>query len=183
MHANITNATTHGKHWERFGGLCGLTNTTGLALYITILFLLAIVSTTGNLMILIVIFKNKVFQTPSLLLLGVLAILDLFAGCVVTPIKAIITIEITSMQLIYTFHWLFAGVIFLTLSTMLLISLDRFLHVILLERYNYTKLKIVGKQVIVFTPHSNKSWVFVGALQNPTFNSCCCTLVLFILLL
>lgn len=64
-------------------------------------------------------------------------------GCVVTPIKATITVDL-EFPLTRVFLWMFTGVVLLSISTIMLISFDRFFHVYFLERYNLTKYKLAG---------------------------------------
>ena len=47
--------------------------------------ILAIISTLENVVVIIVIMKNKVLQKPSIILLGILAGVDLLTGAVVIP--------------------------------------------------------------------------------------------------
>lgn len=142
-HNGTLNGTSFGYDWS--GGLCGIPNTTGIHVYTTMLILLAIVSTVENLVVIIIICKNKVLRTPSLLLLGILAGIDFLTGCVVTPIKASIT-QFSDLsdnwETVWAFGVLFMAVVILSMSTVMLISFDRFCHVYFLDNYNPTKKKM-----------------------------------------
>lgn len=130
---------TEYESWS--GGFCQLQSSIGIAVYVTLLILLAIAATVENLLIIIVILRNKIFRTPSLLLLGILSFIDLIIGCIVTPIKASLTLNFHS-TLATAFLWMFLAVILLSLSTVTLVAYDRFFHVYFLERYNFTILKL-----------------------------------------
>lgn len=84
MAANLTNASEHVYEWEKTGGLCQLKGSTGIALYITMLILLAIITSIANLLIIIVICKNDIFRRPSFYLLGILAVIDFLTGKEIT---------------------------------------------------------------------------------------------------
>lgn len=141
--ASLYTNATHRFHWG--GGLCGLRDITVIHIYTTLLILLAIISTIENLVVLVIICKNKVLRTPSLLLLGVLAGIDFVTGCIVTPIKASLTQHPNLFENLVTvkaFAVLFLAVVIFSLSTVMLISFDRFCHVYFLENYNLTKTKM-----------------------------------------
>ena len=66
--------------------MCWLEDVVSIYAYSAVLFLLSTVSTIENLIVLMVIVKNEVLHTASLLLLGVLAVIDLIDGSIVIPI-------------------------------------------------------------------------------------------------
>lgn len=131
-------------------------------MYAIFLTLLALAATIENIIVLMVMYKNPVLRHPSILILGVLALLDLITSSVVTPVKVWLTLmeahwgsEAFEQQrkVIFAFMWMFLGVVFFSLSTVLLISIDRFLHVFLLEKYVLTMKKLVfGLVVSYFIP-------------------------------
>lgn len=112
---------------------------------------LAIISTLENLIVIIVMFKHKALQTPSILLFGALACIDLLTGCIVTPIKIALTFY-QSGFLFHTFWWMFTAVVFFSLATILTISFDRFFHVYFLEKYHVTKKKVGVAMLICWIP-------------------------------
>lgn len=132
-------------------------SSTSIYAYAVVLMLLAAIATIENVVVIIVICKNEVLRTPTIFLLGILAIVDLITASIVTPIKIWLTVVEVSfrsiLSLLYTFLWLFMGVVFFSLSTVLMISLDRFLQVYFLERYTLTMKKLaIGLAMCWITP-------------------------------
>jgi hypothetical protein len=129
------------------GGVCQLDGVATIYLYAVMLIILAVVSSIENLLVIIVICKYEVLQSTSLILLGVLAVIDFITGSIVTPIKVGITLKHDlysyTYQFLHAFLCLFWAVVFFSLSTVLLISIDRFLHVYYLEKYKLTKKKLI----------------------------------------
>ena len=158
--SNVTGNHTYTYHLT--GGLCSLKTTEAVYAYAIFLTLLALVATIENIIVLLVMYKNPVLRTPSILILGILALLDLVTASVVTPIKVWLTIVeshwgseayVQQKKVILAFNWMFIGVVFFSLSTVLLISIDRFLHVFLLEKYYFTiKKLLIGLVLSYFIP-------------------------------
>lgn len=126
-------------------GICRLDSEAGTNVYAALLILLAIVATLENVIVLITLLKNKILQSPSFILLGILACIDFITGAIVTPIKVAVTLSSSrgDWRFKLTFLWIFIAVVFFSLSTVLMISVDRFLHVWLLDRYQLTMWKLV----------------------------------------
>ena len=119
------------------GGLCFLDNKVAIVVYAVFLALLAVIATVENAVILLVIVTNKVLQNPSTLLLGILAFIDLLTSAIVTPIKIWLTVvEVETsflINVVAAFIAMFMTVVFFSLSTVMAISVDRFLQVFFLE--------------------------------------------------
>ena len=145
----IMENTTDSSH-KLAGGICELTGSR-IYFYVAILILLAVISTLENLVVIIVICKHKALRTPSLLLLGILSTIDFLTGCVVTPIKAIITLE-HDWPLFKMFGVMFIVVVVFSFSTIMLISFDRFFHVYYLEKYNLKMGKLSGALFLTWIP-------------------------------
>lgn len=103
--------------------------------------LLMVTSTLGNSMILVTIFNSRSLQTPSYILISSLAVIDLLVGLIGHPLfialayfqiqrkmdMICLTKTITNIIGVY-----FAGISF---ATSLLISIDRYLALTLVQRY------------------------------------------------
>ena len=124
-------------------GICDFGNDAGLTVYTAMLILLALVATIENLIVIIVIGKNRSLQKPSIILLGILAGVDFITGTVVIPIHVVMINTWVSRDFRKNSVFMFLVVMFFSLSTVLAISVDRFLHALRLDRYELTTKKLV----------------------------------------
>jgi len=155
---HTTNVTYYPYHFT--GGLCRLETPAAVYGYAILLTALALIATIENIVVLWVMYRQPVLRQPSILILGVLALVDLITAAIVTPIKVWLTLSeahwgsdafISMKEVMLTFLWMFFGVVFFSLSTVLMISIDRFLHVFLLDKYSLTIKKLLLGLVISWT--------------------------------
>ena len=130
---------------------CCLGSTVAVSAYAIALTLLAILSTIENIVVLSAFYKHEELRSPSIMLFGVLAFIDLLSGAMVTPIKVSLTLGHDHL-LDHIFWSLFTAVVFFSLATILVISTDAFLRVYFLERYAMTKRKMAGILLVAWLP-------------------------------
>lgn len=142
-------------------GVCLLYDNASISSYAFVLILIAIFATVENLVLICVIYKYKALHKPSIVLYGILACIDLFTGCVVTPIKVELTLNYSS-TLLQPFLLMFRIIIFFSFATVVLISLDRFLHIYRLGKYKLTMKKLMISLAIGWLPTVIIStfWIF-----------------------
>lgn len=118
-----------------------------------------VLSTTGNIVIIIAILKSPSLQTPSYILISSLALSDLLVGLVFHTMSVVWNIHLLTTKLddICSFMMSFnVGAFFLanvSLGMSLMLGVDRYLALKLKERYKYiiTKKTIILSIVAVYT--------------------------------
>ena len=137
-----TGNITLNKTTQTLGTLCHVTNPYTY-IFAGTLILLAIVGTIENSLVIIAICKYKVLRTPTMVLIGALAIIDLLTSVIVIPLYSVLTL--TPSELWHdTSIKLMTVVLALSLLTAVYISVDRLAHVYYLQKYNMTRKKSVA---------------------------------------
>ena len=157
------------------GGVCRLESDISVIIYAAVLIILAIIATLENLAVILAIFKYKILRSTSMVLLGILGVVDLVTGAVVTPLKVWITLHHGrfDFKMIIVFMWLFITVVYFSLSTVLAISFDRFCHVYFLDKYKPTLKKMgVGLFVCWSVPIAIVICALVGHMSAALFLLC-----------
>lgn len=134
------------KQYRPPGGPCRFDDVAGIYVYVVFLILAVIVSVIENLLVIIVLFKNKQLQKPSNILLGILACIDLITGAVIIPLKIWVMLEekrssnfTSDLVLLLTI----SAVVLFTMSTVVFISLDQVLNIVYMQRYHLSKAKMI----------------------------------------
>ena len=78
--------------------LCDLTGPSTYA-FTTALLLLSIIGTAENALVLVAMCKNKILRTPSTVLVGALATIDLLTSVIVIPLYVVITLQVAHFAL------------------------------------------------------------------------------------
>lgn len=157
---------TSNSTFLRIESLCEINSTELSYGYAALLFLIAVLSTTGNGIVLAAIIRFKALRTPSLMLIGALAFVDFLTGSVVTPLFAILSIN-PELPWHKANRILMVVVVLLSLITIVYISIDRFLHVYYLQSYQITRRKLLsGLLLLWITPFIFHS--IVRAIVNRT---------------
>lgn len=105
-------------------------------LYAVIL-VLAIFSILTNAVVVIAIIKFKLLHKTSIMLLGVLSGIGLVIGGVTIPANARITLQ--NEGILDDVFWFMFSSVFLSLGTIMIISIDHLLHIHFLDRYRPSK--------------------------------------------
>lgn len=119
--------------------------------YATFLFIFAVISTIINLFIIVIIYRNPELRTPTLFLFAVHAVIDLFAACIVTPIKVSISWR-HNWTWFNTFAFMYVVVVIFSFSNIMVICVDRFFHVYHLHKYKITITHLCGSLFLCWLP-------------------------------
>ena len=156
MDNNFTIASTARKEnmnttTQPVGTLC---HVTGPYTYVfaAVLILLSVVGTIENGLVLIAMCKYRILRTPTMVLIGALAIIDLLTSAIVIPMYVVLTLN-PSVSWHNANIKVMTVIVALSLLTVVYISVDRFAHVYYLQSYNMTRKKsIAGLLISWITP-------------------------------
>jgi len=113
-------------------------------LFTAALILLSIVGTMENSLVLITIGRYKALRNQGMVLIGALTTIDLLTSVIVIPLYVVCTFD-SSVSWHKVKIILMIVVVTLSLLTAVYISIDRFVHVLYLQKHNITrKRSIVG---------------------------------------
>ena len=137
-----TNTTRTYVGTARGGGICDIQNPTWNRVFVTTLSLLSLVGTVENIVVLITICKYKVLHKPHALLIAALSTVDLIVGSIITPSTIVVATTVQDFPFFNEYVAVFRTFVFISMSTVLLISVDRFFTVVFVERYVLTRRRL-----------------------------------------